>query len=111
MVLDFSQFSLRQSKFVNPRTVRLMVSGLQDCYPARFGGIHFINQPWYVEAMMSVIRPFLKEKVKEKIYMHGNNLAALYEHVSRRILPADLGGDAPAYDTQRWADVMISGAS
>ncbi|KAF0301355.1 Clavesin-2 [Amphibalanus amphitrite] len=124
MVVDFSQFSLRQSKSVSPKMLRLMVNGLQDCYPARFGGVHFVSQPWYVEAMLSVIRPFLKEKVKDKIYTHGNNplyvrqiythgnnLSALYHHVSRRILPAELGGDGPAHDTQRWADLMIRGPS
>ena len=46
-----------------------------------------------------------------QIYTHGNNLSELYHHVSRRILPADLGGDGPAHDTQRWADIMIRGPS
>ena len=39
----------------------------QDCFPARFAAIHFVNQPWYVEAVFKVIRPFLKDKTKEKV--------------------------------------------
>ena len=39
----------------------------QDCFPARFTAIHFVNQPWYVEAILKVVRPFLKEKTKEKV--------------------------------------------
>ena len=44
---------------------------VQDCYPARFCGVHFLSQPWYVEALLSVIRPFLKDKVKDKVSSAG----------------------------------------
>lgn len=44
-----------------------MVEGLQDCFPARIKGIHFIGQPWYVEAILAVIKPFLKDKSKSKV--------------------------------------------
>lgn len=40
---------------------------LQDSFPARFGGIHFVNQPWYIHALYTVIRPFLKEKTRKRV--------------------------------------------
>ena len=55
----------------------------QDCFPARFGGIHFINQPWYVEAAFNMIRPFVKEKNRERIFMHGNNLTGLHHQIHK----------------------------
>lgn len=67
VVVDWSAFSFRQSSSLNPRVLKLMIEGLQDCFPARFKGIHFISQPWYVEAALTVIRPFLKEKTKDKV--------------------------------------------
>lgn len=39
----------------------------QDSFPARFGGIHFVNQPWYIHALYTVIRPFLKEKTRKRV--------------------------------------------
>ena len=44
-----------------------MIEGLQDCFPAKFKGFHFINQPWYVEMALTVIKPFLKEKSKNRV--------------------------------------------
>jgi len=67
MIVDWTDFSFRQSSNLNPKVLKLMLEGLQDCFPARFKGIHFINQPWYVEAALTVIRPFLKEKTKRKV--------------------------------------------
>lgn len=44
-----------------------MIEGLQDCFPARIKGVHFIGQPWYVEAVLTLIKPFLKDKSKNKV--------------------------------------------
>ena len=32
-----------------------------------FGAIHFVNQPWYIEAIFKLIKPFLKEKSKDRV--------------------------------------------
>lgn len=42
---------------------------IQDSFPARFGGIHFVNQPWYIHALYTVIRPFLKEKTRKRVFV------------------------------------------
>lgn len=107
VVVDWTDFSFRQSSNLNPKVLKLMIEGLQDCFPARFKGIHFINQPWYVEALLTMIRPFLKEKTKEKIYMHGNNMSTLHEYVSKDILPAELGGEGPSFNPTVWSDRLL----
>lgn len=107
VVVDWTDFSFRQSSNLNPKVLKLMIEGLQDCFPARFKGIHFINQPWYVEALLTMIRPFLKEKTKEKIYMHGNNMSTLHEYVSKDILPAELGGEGPSFNPTVWSDKLL----
>ena len=43
----------------------------QDCFPARFGAIHFVNQPWYVEAVFKVMKPFIKDKTRDKVGASG----------------------------------------
>ena len=32
-----------------------------------FKGIHFLNQPWYISIVMAIIRPFLKQKLRERV--------------------------------------------
>ncbi|XP_044737901.1 clavesin-2-like [Chrysoperla carnea] len=107
IIIDWSEFTLKQSANLNPRLLKIIVEGLQDCYPAKFKGIHFIGQPWYVATALTVMKPFLKEKARNRIHLHGNNLATLHEHVTIDILPTELGGEGPPLDTARWADQIF----
>ncbi|CAI9740231.1 clavesin-2-like isoform X2 [Octopus vulgaris] len=107
IIVDWSQFTFKQSTWLNPKILKLMIEGLQDCFPARFGGIHFINQPWYIEAIFKMIKPFLKEKNRDKIFMHGINLTTLHQHIHKEVLPAELGGLEPPYNNQYWAKQLV----
>lgn len=103
-IVDWTEFSFRQSTYLKPSVLKLMIEGLQDCFPAKFKGIHFINQPWYVEAALTCIKPFLKDKTRDRIHLHGNNLSTLHEHVAKDILPAEMGGEQACYNPQIWID-------
>nr|CAH7733964.1 unnamed protein product [Callosobruchus chinensis] len=106
IIVDWTEFTFRQSTYLKPWILKLMIEGLQDCFPARFKGIHFLGQPWYVEVALTVIKPFLNEHVKERIFVHGNNLSTLHEHVHKDILPADLGGEQPSYNPRSFLDTL-----
>ncbi|XP_024086358.1 clavesin-2-like isoform X1 [Cimex lectularius] len=105
--MSFRQFYLLKITNLTPKTLKLMIEGLQDCFPAKFKGIHFINQPWYVEPIIAIIRAFLKEKTKKKIFVHGNNMSTLHEHVNINILPAELGGEGPPHSPTNWANYVV----
>lgn len=58
----------------------------QDSFPARFGGIHFVNQPWYIHALYTVIRPFLKDKTRKRVTRrHPRRLRPLFENGCWRV--------------------------
>lgn len=107
IVVDWTEFSFRQTTNLTPKFLKLMIEGLQDCFPARFKGIHFIGQPWYVEAALMVIKQFLKDKIKERIFVHGNNLSTLFEYLPRDILPTELGGEMSSYNPKIWMDELM----
>lgn len=111
VIVDWTEFTFRQSTYLKPSILKLMIEGLQDCFPARFKGIHFINQPWYVEAALSVFKWLLIDKVKDRIFVHGNNLSTLHEHVHKDILPAELGGEQPSYNPSSFLDTLRKSAS
>lgn len=102
VLVDWTEFSFRQTTNLKPSVLKTMIEGLQDCFPARFKGIHFIGQPWYVEAALTVIKPFLKDKTKERIYVHGNNLSTLHNYVHVDVLPAEMGGEQASYNPEVW---------
>ncbi|KAG7173400.1 clavesin-2-like [Homarus americanus] len=107
-ILDWSNFPARLTTSLSPKLLRLMLDGLQDAFPLRLGALHLVNQPWYVEAALSLARPFLKEKLRSRIHVHGNNLATLHAQVPPRLLPAELGGEGGEYHAHTWAATMLN---
>jgi CRAL/TRIO domain len=79
----------------------------QDSFPVRFKGIHFIGQPWFVEAALSVIKPFLNSKTRSRIKLHGSNLSTLHEMVARDILPPELGGEGEQFNPLTWYHILL----
>ncbi|XP_038655650.1 clavesin-2 isoform X2 [Scyliorhinus canicula] len=75
LIIDWSNFTFKQASKLTPSMLRLAIEGLQDSFPSRFGGIHFVNQPWYIHALYTVIRPFLKEKTRKREAMERTTKA------------------------------------
>lgn len=108
LVIDWSDLPVRAAGQLSPRLLRDIVEGLQDCFPVRFKAVHMLNQPWWLEAPLLVLRRFLTEKSRARLHTHGNNLAPLHEHLPPDILPAELGGERPEHSPQPWIDSLTS---
>ncbi|RVE59086.1 hypothetical protein OJAV_G00200900 [Oryzias javanicus] len=107
LIIDWSNFSFKQASKLTPNILKLAIEGLQDSFPARFGGIHFVNQPWYIHAMYTIIKPFLKDKTRKRIFLHGNNLNSLHQLIQPECLPSEFGGTLPPYDMGMWARTLL----
>ncbi|XP_046753479.1 clavesin-2-like [Diprion similis] len=109
-VVDWGGFSLRQGGALGAAALRNLISALRGRFPARFKAIHFLSAPLCVQATLAIVKPFLDEKTRNKIYLHGNNLSTLHEHLPTDILPAELGGTGPAFNPGLWAEPVIHSA-
>ncbi|KAG7455134.1 hypothetical protein MATL_G00253250 [Megalops atlanticus] len=107
LIIDWSDFSFKQASKLTPTILKLAIEGLQDSFPARFGGIHFVNQPWYIHALYTIIKPFLKDKTRKRIFLHGNNLNSLHQLIYPECLPSEFGGILPPYDMGMWARTLL----
>uniref|UniRef100_A0A8D8TH43 Alpha-tocopherol transfer protein-like n=1 Tax=Cacopsylla melanoneura TaxID=428564 RepID=A0A8D8TH43_9HEMI len=63
-------------------------------YPERIAQIHIIHPPIYLEYVLALFRPFLREKIKNRIIVHSK-IDTLYDHIDRSLLPTDYGGELP----------------
>ncbi|XP_029033102.1 clavesin-2-like [Osmia bicornis bicornis] len=109
-VVDWGGFSLRQGGALGAAALRNLIAALRGRFPARFKAVHFLSAPLYVQATLALVKPFLDEKTRNKIYLHGNNLSTLHEHLPTDILPAELGGTGPAFNPGLWAEPVIHSA-
>lgn len=73
-------------------TKGVLIELLQEAFPARFKGVHLLHQPWYISIVLSVIKPFMKQKLRERIHSHGENSESLHRYVDPLNLPPELGG-------------------
>lgn len=80
------------SKFT-PALVKKFLVCVQEAYPVKLKEVHVINVSPLVDTIVNFVKPFLKEKIRNRIYVHGS-LEKLYEYVPREILPEEYGGQA-----------------
>ena len=71
---------------------------LQDSFPGRFKGMHLVNQAWYISLVLGVIRPFMKQKMRERLFLHGVDYETLHEHFDPNLLPPGLGGSGRDFE-------------
>lgn len=65
----------------------------QEAYPVKLKEVHIINVSPLVDTIINFVRPFLKEKIRQRIHFHSN-VDSLYKHVPKAMLPKEYGGDA-----------------
>ncbi|XP_021921168.1 alpha-tocopherol transfer protein-like [Zootermopsis nevadensis] len=112
MLIDLEGFTMGHYTRASPTqaTVRKALLCIQDAFPMRLAQVHLINVPAFINNVMSLFRPFLKEKFLNKIFFHCSGYEALYEHVPREALPREYGGklDSTQDLADRWNEKLVS---
>lgn len=67
VVLDMSGLNLQHVKFFTPYYAKKMVELVQETFPLRFKGFHIVNEPFYFDAVMAIVKPFLKDKIRKRV--------------------------------------------
>ncbi|KAM3963871.1 alpha-tocopherol transfer protein-like [Aphomia sociella] len=82
---------------LSPSTVKKFMICVQEAYPVKLKEVHIVNTSPIVERFINFVKPFLKEKIRKRIFFH-KDIKDLYKYVPQDILPAEYGGTAGTMD-------------
>lgn len=76
-----------------PGIVKKFLICVQEAYPVKLKEVHVINVSPLVDTIVNFVKPFLKEKIRERIHLHSS-MDSLYKFVPKDMLPVEYGGSA-----------------
>jgi len=107
-IKDFENFNMSLMLKLPMSEMKKMNKLWMDAMPLRFKAQHMIHQGKIYDAILAVIKHFMKQKMLDRIRYHGTNYASLHEHVDPAILPPYIGGTglSPEEESKRWMETL-----
>ncbi|XP_031849839.1 alpha-tocopherol transfer protein-like isoform X2 [Nomia melanderi] len=109
VIFDMDGLTLQQTWQFSPPFAKKLLEWLQDAVPLRVKNIHIINQPYVFNMVFALFKPFLKEKLKNRIIFHGTDRKSLHQYVTPKCLPECYGGTlkVPRITGPQWLELLV----
>ncbi|XP_034941462.1 alpha-tocopherol transfer protein-like isoform X1 [Chelonus insularis] len=109
VIFDMDGLTLQQTWQFTPPFAKRIVDLLQDAVPLRIKNIHIINQPYVFNMVFALFKPFLRQKLKDRIIFHGTDRKSLHKYLSPKCLPECYGGtlSIPRVTGPQWLELLV----
>ncbi|KAJ3595195.1 hypothetical protein NHX12_004499 [Muraenolepis orangiensis] len=110
VIFDLEGWSFSHALQINPALARKISSVLADSFPLKVKGIHLINEPIFFRPFFRMLRPFLPDKIKQRVHMHGSSYHdSLTDFFPSSLLPPEYGGEGPGLEEacQQWTNRLL----
>jgi len=69
-----------------------------------------VKQPFLFNMVWQMFKPFVREKLKKRMFFHGSKMSSLHTHIPASHLPKNYGGQLPEidYSAADWYPTMIA---
>lgn len=68
VVLDLAGVKLAHLKYLTPHLARKTVEVVQEAFPLRFKEFHVLNEPFYFNIVLTMLKPLIKkEKLRHRV--------------------------------------------
>ncbi|XP_044751648.1 retinaldehyde-binding protein 1 [Coccinella septempunctata] len=98
VIMDFDGLGMKQVAALNPVFSMKLLGFIQDAMPMRLKEVHMVKQPFIFKMVWKIFSPFIREKLKNRIFFHGSDMKSLQKHIPASHLPQDYKGDLPKID-------------
>ncbi|KAF4526188.1 hypothetical protein B566_EDAN001872 [Ephemera danica] len=109
VIMDFKGMGMKQVRAFTPGFSMRLLTFIQHAMPVRLKAVHIVKQPYVFNLVFQLFKPFIQEKLKSRMFFHGNNMKVLHEHISPECLPEDYGGKLPKinYGGNEWYPAIL----
>lgn len=88
-VADYHGMGIDVLKIWNPEFEKKLMQFLQKSLPLRFKGCHMYSIPPFFDAMWSLLAPFMSQKFRDRMFMHGKSLVKIYDELGMECFPSE----------------------
>ncbi|XP_050438801.1 retinaldehyde-binding protein 1-like [Adelges cooleyi] len=108
IIIDFHGLSTKQVMALSPSFAMTLLLYIQEAMPLRLKEVHIVRQPFLFNMVWPMFKQFIGEKLKKRLFFHGNKMASLHKHLDANMLPEDYGGKRPKlnYSSADWYPVL-----
>ncbi|XP_075168689.1 alpha-tocopherol transfer protein-like [Haematobia irritans] len=101
---DFEKATMAHFFQMTPSLAKKMTVFSEEALPIRPKAQHFINTPTGFEPVFNMIKPMMSAKQQSRMYVHGNKMELLTQHVPLKYLPKEYGGENGSIEeiTKMW---------
>ncbi|XP_069354735.1 uncharacterized protein [Maniola hyperantus] len=95
VILELQGYSFNHIMQLTPSFAKMAADWIQDCIPFRLKEVHIVNQPYIFNIMYAIFKPFLRDKLRSRIFFHGTDRMSLLKHIDGDALMQRIGGSLP----------------
>jgi len=112
VIEDFFHANRNIVKQMGPIIGKKFTTIIQDCLPIRLKNMCFVHENFMITLVYTIVKPFLKQKTRDRIVMVGDNHERLAAIVDVSNLPAAIGGvlDEDQLQYDEWKDKLLGGS-
>jgi len=109
ILVDLKGLTLAHVGQCTPSIIKKMTHSIQEAYPVRQKGIHFVNPSSIFDAVFKIFFNFMSSKLKKRIFVH-DSFESLYRHVNKDVLPTEYGGNGGSVQSiaEGWEKKLMS---
>uniref|UniRef100_A0AAV2JU60 CRAL-TRIO domain-containing protein n=1 Tax=Knipowitschia caucasica TaxID=637954 RepID=A0AAV2JU60_KNICA len=110
VIYDLQGWCLGHALQVTPSLARKISSVLSASFPLKVRGVHLLSMPLLFRPILDFLRPFLPEKIRQRIHVHGSDFChSLRDFFSAPVLPPEYGGEGLSVEEacQAWTNQLL----
>jgi len=105
---DMDNFNLSIIFKISVTDLAKMNSVWMDAMPLRFKAAHLVHEGRVYDAIINLMKPFLKKKMLDRINAHGSDYASIHKFIDPMYIPPYLGGSGldPEEGGRQWNEKL-----